>query len=390
MRNVSRRFDRRIAAWLEIHWIAPAYSGWLLGGLSLFFFAAATNTMAGWLYVISGVMLALITIAAILPRRSLRDIHIHRHRIEPVSLGDLLRVEIELNNQTTQPKTLIQIEDMLPNSLGQPRQGAIELIPPHGTYRWVYMHPTERRGVYRWQAVSLRTAAPLGLFWSRRDYAIQATAVVYPTVLPLNQCPLIDEMGRDTNAQVQSSYNPYGASEGLTRTLRPYRWGDPTRLVHWRTSARFGELRVRELEVFTGGQEIIIGLDSAIAWQPEAFEQAVSAAASFYWYARQHHLEVSLWTAGTGIMRGEQVVLEALAATIAGEKLQVNARPNAPLLWLTRNPASLNTLPDGSRWALWSDFEQTLLDVSLTKALPGLLIQFEQPLQSQIQAPPKS
>nr|WP_231939937.1 DUF58 domain-containing protein [Dolichospermum compactum] len=57
----------------------------------------------------------------------------------------------------------------------------------------------------------------------------------------------------------------------LLRSLRPYRINDPTRLIYWRTSARYGELRVRELEVITGGQEILIAIDSSFQWQQELF-----------------------------------------------------------------------------------------------------------------------
>lgn len=53
----------RITTWLENHWVNPAYGGWLIGGLALFFFGAATNTMAGWLYVISGIMIAIMAAA---------------------------------------------------------------------------------------------------------------------------------------------------------------------------------------------------------------------------------------------------------------------------------------------------------------------------------------
>lgn len=376
------RFLQRIAGWLETRWVTPAYSGWLLAGLSLFFFAAATNTMAGWLYVISGMMFALLAIAAVLPARSLRGIWVRRAPIAPVSVGDFLAIELELENRTTRSKTLVQVEELLPPALGKTRRESIEAIPAQGIYRWNYLQPTDRRGIYRWQTVSLRTATPLGLFWCRRNQTATATAVVYPIVLPLTQCPLIDELGRDLNAQVQSSYNPYSATEGLTRTLRPYRWGDPTRLVHWRTSARYGELRVRELEVFTGGQEIVIGLDSAIPWLPEHFEQAVVAAASLYFYAAQHHLQVSVWTAATGIVR-QQSVLEALAGTIAGEAAQADC-PQVPLLWLTQSFSSLDTLPAGSRWALWQQGGGSITpSVTVTS---GKLIQPDQSLQLQLQA----
>jgi len=179
------------------------------------------------------------------------------------------------------------------------------------------------------------------------------------------------------------------ANEGLTRSLRPYRWGDPIRFVHWRTSARYGELRVRELETFASGQELIICLDSAMPWQQlaehsglsESFEQAVIAAASLYFYAIRHNLSVGVWTAGTGLIRGSQAVLETLAAVQAGEDIRAEHLPDAPLLWLTQNPAGLTTLPSGSRWLLWatSHLEQP------TTNRPGMLMQADQPLQLQLQ-----
>jgi uncharacterized protein (DUF58 family) len=275
---------------------------------------------------------------------------------------------------------------MLPVELGPPERKAIEVIPAQATYHWLYEYPTHRRGIYRWQTVQMRTATPLGLFWCRRDQSVKAIAVVYPKVLPLNQCPLIDEIGREVNARVQSAYRAQGATEGVTRTLRPYRWGDPTRLVHWRTSARYGELRVRELETFTGGQEIVICLDSAIAWHHDDFEQAVMAAASLYFYAVQNKLEVSLWTAGTGSLKGRQAVLEALAATQAGELPRAERLPELPLVWLTPNGSSLNALPGGSRWVFWPGSGRNA-KTPLNSEFSGLVVQSDQSLQLQLQAP---
>jgi uncharacterized protein (DUF58 family) len=188
------------------------------------------------------------------------------------------------------------------------------------------------------------------------------------------------------NARVQSAYRAQGATEGVTRTLRPYRWGDPTRLVHWRTSARYGELRVRELETFTGGQEIVICLDSAIAWHHDDFEQAVMAAASLYFYAVQNKLEVSLWTAGTGSLKGRQAVLEALAATQAGELPRAERLPELPLVWLTPNGSSLNALPGGSRWVFWPGSGRNA-KTPLNSEFSGLVVQSDQSLQLQLQAP---
>lgn len=382
----------RFATWLESHWILPAYSGWLLGGLSLFFFFAATNTLAGWLYVISGISFALLGLAAILPERSLRSIKVYRHPIQPVSAGEPLIVELELKNLTNQPKSLLQAKDLLPFVLGQPEQTVVEVIPAQSSFLWTYQYPTQKRGVYRWQAVQLRTAAPLGLFWCRRVQSAQAMAIVYPTVLPLTRCPLIDELGQEMSLNFYSNRRTQVATEGLTRALRPYRWGDPTRLIHWRTSARYGEFRVRELEIFTGGQDIVICLDSALLWQDsaiaDAFEQAVIAAASLYFYALHHRLSVRLWTASTGLVQGSQSVLETLAAVQAGDATHSEHLPDQPLLWLTQNVNSLSTLPPGSRWVLWlpDQIEESLSEVRGSN--PGLVVQPEQSLQLQLQNPP--
>jgi len=77
----------RIADWLENRWVVPAYSGWVLIGISLCFLAAAINTTVGWLYVLSGLSLALLAIASILPLRSLSGISVRRRPIQPVSAG---------------------------------------------------------------------------------------------------------------------------------------------------------------------------------------------------------------------------------------------------------------------------------------------------------------
>jgi uncharacterized protein (DUF58 family) len=377
----------KIADWLENRAVAPAYAGWLLSGMTVFFFGSATNTMSGWLYALSGGSLALLGVAAVLPGKSLRSLEVRRRTIEPVSAGDRITVELEIENRAREPKTLLQVVDILPFVLGEPIVRPIEVIDPHSIYRDTYYLEVRQRGVYRWQEVNLRTAAPLGLFWCRRSRPVKAVAVVYPQVLPLSTCPLIDRIGQEDSPQFYNRSRSQTATEGLTRNLRPYRHGDPTRLIHWRTSARYGELRVRELEVAAGGQEIIIALDSAAAWQAEEFERAVTVAASLYFYASKRLLNVKLWTAGTGLVSGNRVVLETLAAVNAGEDAVEN-RPKLPIIWLTQNSATLSTLSLGSRWVLWPLATAETGEKMLVKhELPGLEIRSGRPLELQLQDP---
>jgi len=379
--------SQKIADWLENRAVAPAYAGWLLSGMTVFFFGSATNTMSGWLYALSGGSLALLGVAAVLPGKSLRSLEVRRRSIEPVSVGDKITIELEIENRAREPKTLLQVVDILPFVLGSPVVRPIEVIEPESIYRDTYYLEVRQRGVYRWQEVNLRTAAPLGLFWCRRSRPVKAVAVVYPQVLPLSTCPLIDRIGQEDSPQFYDRSRSQTATEGLTRNLRPYRHGDPTRLIHWRTSARYGELRVRELEVAAGGQEIIIALDSAALWQSEEFEQAVTVAASLYFYASKRLLNVKLWTAGTGVVSGNRVVLETLAAVNAGEDAIEN-RSKLSIIWLTQNSASLSTLTQGSRWVIWPlATAETGEKILVKHELPGLEIRSGRPLELQLQDP---
>jgi uncharacterized protein (DUF58 family) len=371
----------RTTNWLETKWVTPAYAGWLLIALTICFFGAATNTMAGWLYVMSGVGVALLGVAAILPARSLQSLTIDRPPISPVTAGAELELALIVRNPTDRSQSLFQVQDLAPFSPAQPPITAVEQISPQSEYRWVYRQPTERRGVYQWDRIALRSGAPIGLFWCQRYRQAAAIAYVYPQVLKLSQCPLIDGMGsseRPTNRQFSSRHLEM-ANEGITRSLRPYRYGDPFRSIHWRTSARYGEFQVRELEIDRGGQDVVIYLDSAANWNETHFEQAVIAACSLYFYANQFaHLHVKLWTAGTGLVSGDRRVLETLAAVQMDEPSQTEM-PQTSLVCLTSQPQQLENLPPGSSWALWASDEFTP-----PAKFPGIVINPQKSLQKQL------
>ncbi|MBE9042669.1 DUF58 domain-containing protein [Oscillatoriales cyanobacterium LEGE 11467] len=382
------KLRHRLENWLEARWVKPAYAGGLLLFLSIFFFGAATNTMAGWLYVISGASFALLGVAMVLPPRSLRQLEIRRRPLSPISAGDELTLELEISNPHPQPKTLLQVRDIIPLKLGEPVTETIEIIPSHSSHKWTYYQPAAKRGVYHWDDVQLRTAAPLGLFWCRRHRQVPGKAIVYPRVLPLSRCPLIDESGMELHrSSQQRDRQSQMATEGLTRALRPYRSGDPIRLIHWRSSARYGDLRVRELEVFTSGWDVVVALDNTTSWEADNFEEAAIAAASLYFYASQRQLNVRFWSATTGLLQGHQVVLEALAAVSCGETNATANPPSAPSIWLTQNPDSIKMLPSGSRWLLWQ-MEQNSPRRKTPKNnnFSGMTIDNERPLQVQLQS----
>lgn len=373
----------QILTWLETHGAVPAYAGWVLIGLTLCFWIAAANTMAGWLYVLSGLGAALLLLAAALPVRTLQGIQVSRSPLLPIHVGDPLILTLSIRNLTRQPKGLLLVQDQIPSMLGERTTTAIDTIAPHSVETWQYRLEAQRRGVYQWQTLVLRTGAPLGLFWSRRLQHVRADAMIYPRILPLARCPILDEAGASTQQLAQFPVTQTG-QEGSTRSLRPYRWGDPMRMVHWRSSARFNELRIRELELFSGGHTFMIGLDTSGHWEADPFEQAVMAAASLYCYAAQHHGSAQLWTAPWGIVQGQPQVLEVLAR-IEPEP-GAEQQPEQATIWLTARPHTLAPLPRGSRYILWGHSGSINASHIPTSDAIGFCIDPQQPLQLQLQS----
>jgi uncharacterized protein (DUF58 family) len=373
----------RTTQWLETNWVTPAYAGWLLAILTICFFGAATNTMAGWLYVLSGVGVALLGVGAILPARSIQALTISRASILPVTAGTDLEIEIAIHNPTSQIHTLFQVRDLTTLNGLNPPTTTVEQVLPQTEHRWVYRQPTAQRGVYQWHQVALRSGAPIGLFWCQRYRQSPAIAYVYPQALKLDRCPLLDGMGNSDRHQQRQFANRHleSASEGITRSLRPYRYGDSMRSIHWRTSARYGIFQVRELETELGGQDVTICLDSGANWDAADFEQAVIAACTLYFYAsRCANLNVKLWTAGTGLVSGERQVLETLAAVQMAEPAQTQAAP-FPIVLLTSQPQQVETIPSGNRWLLWT---HERFAPTPSSGAPGTKIDPQQSLQQQL------
>lgn len=381
--NRSRRQGWR--DWFETRGVAPSYAGGVLLGLGSFFFFAATNTLAGWLYVMSGLVIALLGLSAWLARRNLRGLELERLPIADVVVGESLRVELCLQNLGNHDRSLLQLQDHLPEGLlietaaKAPPTTAIALLKAQAEQRWIYSSRTTKRGRYSWTQVQLRTGAPLGLCWGRRDFTLNRSALVYPASLPLGRCPLLDRLGSEAAPQSLQPNRSTLATEGVTRTMRPYRWGDATRLIHWRSSARHGELRVRELELFQGGQTVTLCLDRQ-GWDPDDFEQAVVAVASLYRYAQQAGLLIQVWD-GAALLGEPRSILAYLATVMAdevGTALPIGLGQVGAIIWLTAQAEGLAGLPSGSRWLLWGD-----RPIGLSGE--GLCIQSQQPLGPQLQ-----
>ncbi|MEU8332023.1 DUF58 domain-containing protein [Micromonospora sp. NPDC048839] len=157
-----------------------------------------------------------------------------------------------------------------------------------------YDVPTHRRGVVPVGPLRVTRRDPLGLVALARPYGAAVPVWVYPRVHPLTAVPR--GAGRSLDGRVDGV--PHGSI--TFDSLREYVVGDELRRVHWRTSARVGELMVRE-NVDTSLPHLIVLLDNRAVAHPqrvggvaESFESACEAAASIVTAAHRADLPVVL------------------------------------------------------------------------------------------------
>ncbi|MFD1371990.1 DUF58 domain-containing protein [Actinoplanes sichuanensis] len=157
-----------------------------------------------------------------------------------------------------------------------------------------YPVPTHRRGLVPIGPLHVTRRDPLGLITLARGYGETIVVRVYPKVHPLRAVPA--GLTRSLDGSVDKV--PHGSI--TFDTLREYVPGDELRRVHWRSSAKVGELMVRE-QLDTAEPTIVVLLDDrASAHQGDSFEDACEAAASIVVAAVREDLPVSLHLVGGG------------------------------------------------------------------------------------------
>ncbi len=199
---------------------------------------------------------------------------------------------------------------------GEPAAVRIEWVP-------------ERRGPasIRLAAVTLRD--PLGLLVrrSRPDEALEI--LVLPRLLD-DLADLIDGGGvLDSDARLGSRASSLG-SGSPGGSVRGYRTGDPLRQIHWKQSARQGELLVN-LPEDPGSEERSLYLDTGRAsGAGEDFELAVSAAATLalHWLHRGHPVVLRLGGDRPTTAASESEALRALAR-VQPDAAELDARGSA-------------------------------------------------------------
>ncbi len=277
-----------LASWIvALGVVAFAYAQWNRAGLRLRLAVRGTQPTAG-------------SPAEDLPEDLMRSAPLPA----PIFEGDGLEIELGLETMGA-PRGPARVTGRVGD---EHFSAATGLVPKVGWRHPVELHAM-RRGPVGAQAWMVESSDPVGMFRSRRASADSEVALVLPRFTSLTRRP----QARELEASVAA---PRAGSGTELFGVREYRPGDSLRRIHWRSSARHGELVVREYEP-PGVQTLGIFCDPEPGGAKVA-DQVARVAASEAWDCLRGGGRVMLWGPGlapssSGEARSLWAVLEWLA-----------------------------------------------------------------------------
>jgi uncharacterized protein (DUF58 family) len=175
-----------------------------------------------------------------------------------------------------------------------------------------------KRGVLRFEGLTVAFPDPFGLFRSFRRISLQQQMLILPRRYYIPNLAMPGSMQYQEGGVALAS--SVGQSEEFV-ALRDYRRGDPLRHIHWKSVSKTGRLIVKEFQDEFFVRHALILDTFAVNPRLDVFEEAVSIAASFACTVRTQESLLDLmfvgpqafcFTIGRGVGHTEQM-LEILA-----------------------------------------------------------------------------
>lgn len=284
-------------------------------------------------------LLTIIVVSRFLTNRWVNALQAERSCSKLVAnINDHIGVSLDLVNTGALPIPWVLLEDALPEqallydppSLDvQDSRVKLTMLRPHQHQRLHYSFICNRRGYYQLGPTILETGDLFGL---HRRYQIAAAPqflTVYPRIVPLDG---YDLASRRPIGEIKMTHRLF---EDPTRIagVRAYQHGDPLNRIHWRATARTGQLHSKIYEASS-----VAGVTIMMEFRREAYprdgepfrsELAVTAATSIANAVQIMGQQVGFLTNGRDAADrirlegwdGEPVALETRAAAHAAAEI---------------------------------------------------------------------
>jgi uncharacterized protein (DUF58 family) len=329
-----RRLDRLRRAFRPPRRLKITREGKFFILLTLSVGLAAINTGNNLLYLLLGMLLALIVVSSIMSELSLRNLSVVRRLPARAQVARPHLVEIEVHNHKKRiPSYAIEIEDL---RAGQPadKRCFFLKISPDSAQVAAYRRTPAKRGRDRHVGFRVATRFPFGLFEKSRELRSEGELIIYPATDPVKLPP-------ERAGQRAGNHGATGRGIGDEIVgVRPMRDGDDPRDVYWRKSAISGQLVLRERARETHRQVTLVVESTYTDRAPDEawlarFERRIRDAASrAVAHLRRGDGVTVLTTAGDRVRADKSVgadpvlrLLALLSPTAATLKPGASARP---------------------------------------------------------------
>lgn len=214
-----------------------------------------------------------------------------------VSAGQSATVRLDLTNEGRTPTGLLLLEDQVPYVLGTRPRFVVDVMTLGWQRRMEYVVRSDVRGRFEIGPMTVRVSDPFGLVELGRTFRTTVPLTVTPRTIQLPVVPLAGAWTGSGDNRPRAFAS--GSAEDVT--VREYRHGDDLRRVHWRSSARAGELMVRREEQPWQSRATLFLDNRHDAHRGHgagsSFEAAISVAASIAVHLSQRGFVVRLVTA---------------------------------------------------------------------------------------------
>jgi len=235
-------------------------------------------------------------------------------------VGDDLRTTYSISNASSLPKPWLEVYN--PTDLPVPLPGRALSLRSWAQRSWIAIVPLTRRGTYRIEPMVVRTGDPFGFFEAAATVGRPTVVTVFPRVLALPHWRLPNANLEGTHSAPERTLQ----TTPLATTVRPYAPGDSFNRIHWRSTARLGEIQVKEFDLEqTADVWLFVDLDSSVQsgeGDISTVEESIRVAASVAHDAIVENRAVGLTTSGHRIVsipadrgpRQRQKIMQLLAA----------------------------------------------------------------------------
>ena len=320
----------------------------------LAFFAISS----GWhaLYLLTYVLLTLFILSWLWTRYSLRKIAFRRASgVGRVQVGDTFDERLMLDNISVMPKLWVQIADG--STLPGHRAGYVASMGGRKRATWRARTICKQRGRFQLGPVTATSGDPFGLFRRRVMLTGSKDLLVLPRVLAISNFVLftggLPGRGRSSHRALHPTTN--------ATTIRDYTVGDALSRIHWRSTAHYNRLMVKEFDL-DPAMDAWIFLDmnedvQAGEGEHSTEEYGVTIAATIATYLLRQDLSVGMIVNAQqreflSLDRGERQierVLEMLAVVTPGSGSDLKEALALDAFHFGRNTVAIVITPSTSR-----------------------------------------